>query len=327
MTPSFLQIPFPLLPEKLPHLEAITSFGDDLANYDPQFWSLQYETYRYLERMSDQALDGRHQDIIRNMRALISGERDLIPIQSFLSSWYWYRKEHQTRLELALRGRIPACTMPIEVRLNINSSDAPCRPQYPNSGEVLFRYSKRAYCDEALYMGRIRIQPSSIYAEASNNRARRDDERTKESFLPGGHTKITTHLGQVLPILGDVSVAVSMQDYYVLSMACDWDRDLFGAFNSDACFIIKNVDSFVSRLEGESSARLRNYFLFHNPVEYFDPYERPVNQLFDPCFSKDFRFAYQREYRFIWLPQNTQGVSGCRYLELGNLEDLAVIST
>lgn len=327
MTPSFLRIPPLPLPEQLPQLEAISSFGDAIVNYDPQFWSFQYEAYRYLERMSDQALDERHQDIIRNMRALISGERDLIPIQSFLSSWYWYRKEFQTRLEIALRGRIPTCAMSIDVRLNANSSDAPYRPQYPNSGEVLFRYSKRAYCDEALYKGRIRIQPSSIYAEASNIIARRDDERTKESFLPGGYTKITTHLGQALPILGDVSVTVSMQDYYVLSMACDWDRDLFSAFDSDACFIIKNVESFASRLESESSVRLGNFFLFHNPVEYFDPYERPVNQLFDPCFSKDFRFAYQREYRFIWVPQNIQGISGYKYLELGNLEDLAEIST
>lgn len=327
MTSAFLKVSPLFLPEKFPCPQAIDSFGDKLVSYEPQYWSLQYQTYRYLERISDPALDVRYTGIIRNMKALVGEERDVIPIQSFLSSWYWHRKEYQTRLELALRGQAPTCPVPMEIRFGDNSGDSPFRPRYPNSGDVLFRYSKRKYCDEALYEGRIRIQPSSIYAKAQNNIARRDDERTKESFLPGGHTKITTQMGRALTILGDVSVAVSTQDYYVMSMSCDWDRDLFCDFDSDACFIIKNVEGFVSRLENESSIQLRNYFLAHNPVEYFDPYERPPNQLFDPAFSKDFRFAYQREYRFVWIPKSTQGVGGYKYLELGNLEDLAVIAS
>jgi len=321
-----LRIPALLLPEELPNPKAISSFRDSVNSYDPDFWSFQYSTYRYLERTSDKALDERYRGILRNMKALISKERDVIPIQSFLSSWYWYRKEYQTRFELTLRGITPSSAVPIETRFDNQPNDAPYRPRHPNAGDILFRYTKRTYCDDMLRKGLIRIQASSMYADASNNSARRDQERTKESFLPGGHTRITTPLGQTIPVIGDVSVSVSMQDYYVLCMSCDWDRDLFEDFDSDACLIIRDVEGFASRLEGESGTHLSEFLFHHSPVEYFDPYERPENQFFDPGLSKDFRFAYQREYRFIWIPRNPNSLDDYKYLEIGNLEELAEIS-
>ena len=47
--------------------------------------------------MDDDRLVKRYSEIARNMAALVSEDRYVIPIRSFLSAWYWYRKEHQTR--------------------------------------------------------------------------------------------------------------------------------------------------------------------------------------------------------------------------------------
>jgi len=99
-----LRVPSLVLPTTLPTRAAIRSWGDNLHNYEPEFWEFQYEVYRYLRGVAPLALADRYQTLIRNMRALIASERHVIPIQSFLSSWYWYRKEHQTRLEFAMRG-------------------------------------------------------------------------------------------------------------------------------------------------------------------------------------------------------------------------------
>lgn len=130
-----LQVPSLHLPESLPHSEAIHSFGNNLHSYEPVFWELQYKVCRYLERVPDGLLIERYKDILRNMRALISRERDIIPIQSFLSSWYWFCKEHQTRLEFSLREVSLPVASPLGIALTMRAwgscpAEAPERRKY-----------------------------------------------------------------------------------------------------------------------------------------------------------------------------------------------------
>jgi hypothetical protein len=44
------------LPKKLPHPDAIKSWGENEHSYDPEFWEFQYELYRYLSRIGDDEL-------------------------------------------------------------------------------------------------------------------------------------------------------------------------------------------------------------------------------------------------------------------------------
>ncbi len=91
------------LPTELPTDQAIKSWGQNIHDYEPEFWEFQYERYRYLKNINNEALYKRYEDIRRNFEILTSKERNIIPINSFLSSWYWFRKEHQTRYELFLK--------------------------------------------------------------------------------------------------------------------------------------------------------------------------------------------------------------------------------
>jgi hypothetical protein len=68
---------------------------------------------------------------------------------------------------------------------------------------------------------------------------------------------------------------------------------------------------------------LDGWYFYHNPVEYFDPYEMSANQYFNAAMCKDFRFAYQREYRFLWMPMGGQEAEGFKFLELDLLKELA----
>jgi hypothetical protein len=70
---------------------------------------------------------------------------------------------------------------------------------------------------------------------------------------------------------------------------------------------------------------LHGWGFHHNPVEYFDPYERIKNEYLNAGMCKDFRFAYQREYRFLWFPQNNQVPEGFKFISLGSLRDLAEV--
>jgi hypothetical protein len=285
-------------------------------------WEFQYEIYRYLSSVPAVDLSSRYCAIIRNMHTLISQERHVIPIQSPLSSWYWYWKEHQTRLEFFMRG-IETPVQPPAGALDHNPQDAPLRPGSPNAGDVLFRYGKRQYMQAMVERGSIRISPASFYQTLELDSARADDERVKHSFLPGEYTRVTTQDGRGIPLLSDVRRTVSDPDYYFLCLSCDWDPALFDEFDADACVIIRNPKVFSERLALAARPQLNGWYFHHNPVEYFDPYEMGRHQYFDAAMCKDFRFAYQREYRFLWMHMDGQEASGFRFLELGSLNDIA----
>lgn len=320
------RIPSLRLPQRMPHEDAIRSVGDNHHSYEPEFWEFQYQCYRYLERATDAVLVTRYQDILRNMRALVSRDRDVIPIQSFLSSWYWFRKEHQTRLELSLRNIEQPIRPSTDFVFDNVASGAPARPAYPNAGDVLFRYDRRTYIERIADDGLIRIRPASGFNSLENDRARQDNECKKKAFLPGAHTRITTSDGIDIPILGDIEKTVSMPDYYAFCMTCDWDIHLFAAFDgADSCIVIKDVEEFARRIGHTAAEQLSNWYFHHSPVEYFDPYERTKNEYLNAGISKDFRFAYQREYRFLWLPQNAEIADGFKFLSLGSLRDVAEV--
>ncbi len=258
------------------------------------------------------------------MRALINPDRHVVPVQSFLSSWYWYRKEHQTRLEFFFRG----AKLPVEPLVGIldNSSvAAPARPRYPNAADVLFRYGSTQHMQAMVEQGLIRIGPASFYREFELDGARTDEELTKSSFMLGEYTHATTQDGKKIPIIGNVRQTVSARDYFVLCMSCDWDPMLFEDFGADSCVVVHDPEAFAQRLDLASKSILDGWYFHHNPVEYFDPYEGSHNQYFDATMSKDFRFAYQREYRFLWTHLGGQKADGFRFLELGPLEGIAAL--
>lgn len=317
-----LRIPALAIPDILPHPKAMRSGRDNRHSYEPEFWEFQYEIYRYLSRVSEPELFRRYRSILRNMRALISPDRHIIPIRSFLSSWYWYRKEHQTRLEFLIRGIETPMEPPIGILNNLRI-DAPARPRSPNAGDILFRYGERKWMHTMVQQGFIRIAPASHYRSIEGDFARADDELAKSSFWPGDHSRITTMDGKEIPIKGDVKRTVSFPDYFVLCMSCDWDLTLFEDFQADSCVMIHNPAEFAQRIEKAAKIYLDGWYFFHGPLQYFDPYEMDRNEFFDPAMSKSFYYAYQREYRFLWVHQGGKEASGFHLLDLGDLNDVA----
>lgn len=308
-------------PSVLPATDATRSFKDNKYSYDPEVWEFQYEIYRYLARIPNEQLLERYRAIVHNMRCLISNDRHVIPIQSFLSSWYWYRKEHQTRLEITLRS-LGSSVEPPQNILDRQLRNAPVRPAHPNACDVIFRYDKREHMEALRERGAVRITPASFYSAQELGSVRGDEERSKKAFLPGQYSRITTIDGREMPILGDIVRSVSAPDYYVLCMSCDWDPILFAAFESDACIAIFQPEVFSQRLQLSAKSHVDGWLFHDGPVEYFDPFERIPNHIFNASICKDFRFAYQREYRFIWMPMNGENTSGVKELEIGSLTDV-----
>ena len=310
------------LPEALP-IPAAMKPGNK-KGYDPEFWEFEYDCCRYLERATNDYVIARYNDILKNMTVLTSPDRDVIPISSFLSSWYWFRKEHQTRYEIQQRGLVLSQKLPAKLKYSTNR-DAPHSPHSPNYGDILFRYTNRQYAEEMLAEGKVRIGAASLVEKFDSDRARFDKELEKSSYSPGKHVHIVTEEGRKLPIIGDLCSTVSRPDYYFFCMSLDLDAALFMDFSADCCVVIKKPDIFRERLGRVTERQLPGWKFGDFPVEYYDPCERIRNQLLSADGSKDFCYAYQRENRFIWAHPQGIPAKGYKFLSLGSLADIAEI--
>ncbi len=307
------------LPDALPQEKAIRSWGQNGHDYEPEFWEFHYEISRYLKNISKEKLIERYKDIHRNFHVLTGNDRHAIPINSFLSSWYWYKKEHQTRYEFLLRG-IPLSISPPQSRGLIKK---PFCPKSPSSCDILFRYGHVEHMKRIVNEGKIRISPASKYRVGCTNDPRTDDELNKRRWELGDNCKITTQDGKESAVIGDVKRTVSTSyNYYMLSLACDFEPSIFEQFNYDSCVVIKNPAKFSARLEFEAKSFLPTWYFHHNPTQYFDPNEPTNNQYFSASMCKDFRYAYQIEYRYLWAPLNGGDATDHFEVNLGPLNDI-----
>jgi len=310
-----------LLPTNFPTLNAIKSCKDNLCGYEPEFWEFFYEANRYLERVDIETLSERYRALLRNLTCLSSKERDVIPRQSTLSSWYWFIKEHQTRYEFFLRGEPLPVEPPAGVVCN-EHVDAPLRPRTLNGTDVIFRNCKQQHAISLVERGGLRIWPASKYSELEGDKARADDELNKSVFWSGAKIKITTQSGNEIPVLGNFERLTSMHDYYTYCTSCNFVSELKNECGG-ACVVINDVAKFSNRLNNAINKILDNWYDFHCPVQYYDPYDCPPNQQIDTAMYKDFKFAYQQEYRFIWIHMEGVEAAGYLDLELGCLSDIA----
>ena len=196
----------------------------------------------------------------------------------------------------------------------------------PNPGQTLIKFGKRAHIQELYEKGRIRIAPASSYADSSLNYAVKDDELKFDRVIPGSEVTITfvdqqTGKPKNVKPTGEVTNTTSLAtNYYLYCMTNILDYRLFDDFESDSCLIIRDPSAFCIRLQDAVQARLPNWLDWDRSVDYIDPYLHPEKNI-DLFFSKHFRFWYQDEYRFAWIPER-----GVRthldpfFVELGSLE-------
>lgn len=200
----------------------------------------------------------------------------------------------------------------------------PAKPEYPNAGDVLFRYGKKNNLQQMLNEGVVRLGSATFYAQMENDAARQDDEVTKTSYLPGEYARVATMAGREIPIIGDITRKTSTSNYYLLCLSSEWDPQLFTAFKgADSCLLMKGWERVRKRLSGACEKAFPGCISSLIPVHYFDPYDLTAREPSIPILLKDFRFAYQQEWRFICVPQNHEAPKPAIYLNAGRLTDIA----
>jgi hypothetical protein len=229
------------------------------------------------------------------MQTLIYPARHIISIQSFLISWYWFRKEHQTRLEFRLHNLSPETRPPI-INVERSPPPAPARSRYPNAGDLLFRYGRAEHMLPLLKKGAIRIAAGTHFNGIEGDTARSDEETSRHSYV-----KILNRDGREIRPTGDISRTVSLPNYFLLCMSSDLDIDLFGDFSADSCVKIREPEEFARRLETAAVGELDGWYFHCGHVHYLDPYERMKNEVFEAGMCK----------YFILRTRESTGLCGC----------------
>ena len=186
---------------------------------------------------------------------------------------------------------------------------------------------------EALHRtGSLRVQPASFFRDERHVGAIRDDEQSfplSFALSREGVMKIVKNPKDVPPGIPDQRVDVQFQspaDYWLYCLSNSVEPRLFVDFAADACVIIRNRERFCRLLREASARDLSGTIMRQGPAMYVDPLLPESGDIFVPL-CKHFRYAYQEEFRFCWLPLKPVRRLAHVDILLGSLEQISELIT
>lgn len=176
--------------------------------------------------------------------------------------------------------------------------------------------------------GALRIQPASYFAQQDHNGAIRDDELqfSFSGVLSRDEILKLVRDPQDIPAdfpeqRADMSIK-SPTDYWLYCVTNSVKPRLFVDFDADACVIIRDRARFGQMLYEATRERTSAAPIQDGPALYVDPLFPTTTDLFLP-FVKHFRYTYQDEHRFAWLPQVPTGTVPFLDAQIGSLKEFS----
>ncbi len=300
-------------------------------------WRAEYRADRYLRDASTEAIERRSQDICTNMLN-VSEAGQLTPgdIKDGQAMFWWSMWTHILE-ELAIRQAPYGSVKLMEPRQFpwVSHPDAPRGLRILGKNEVgpndLVRLGQKDHIKDAINYGRFRIAPAASYADPSLNPAVQDDELSITAIRSGDTAVIhsinpkTGERGEAMQAIGEIQYSRRLQEnFYVMCMTAGYRPRLLDDFAANALLVIKNVDRFLIRIEKAVKKVRPDLMLIADKVNYYDPYRVSPNDL-EPFFAKNFKYAYQREYRLVWHAPGLPLDSEPFFVEIGAMKEIAAI--
>lgn len=295
-----------------------------------QIVRIDYDRDRYLQHLSHDQLMQRTNDIMRNIHQIDEKGRISRDIKD-PRAYYWtdrfteiLQEAHHRQIPYDVFGRAATKEYPYpknskrpkSIASLVAATNIPKEP-------YLVRYGQYDHIVEAYKYGHIRLTAATNYIDSSLNPARRDDELTFRIDLDA----------RVFPVIGPENRKVGRRfpiratfntNFYVLCTSSCLRTRLFLDFDSDACLIIADPDTFKKRLFRELSRILPGFQLQAKRVKYYDPLCVAPTEI-RPIFWKHFRHSYQEEVRFAAVPAEPVAILEPVFVNIGSLEDIAVV--
>jgi len=194
---------------------------------------------------------------------------------------------------------------------------------------------------EKLLQGTFRAAVASLYKNSKLTAAQQDDERRKSSLMsPTTKIGIPTRIGMhYAEPIGRITRTMEIRrEYYMTAFTycADAVEPKFAAeFNADARLLIHDPATFGMRVCNAAQISRPRWIAFFAPAHYFDPEKGHPNYLPSdpphmkytlPWRLKETCYAWQQEWRFIWLPDsNLVGELPPIEFAIGPLSDIAIL--
>ena len=191
------------------------------------------------------------------------------------------------------------------------------------------KFGKKEHIFSAL-TGKFFIQPSANYNDPSLNAAQLDDELQHHVRTPNERVMMSL-IGidengnevEFKPHWGELFRYMNVQNFYVWCCGLGYNARLFSDFEADAALVVKDKAVFEERFSRAMAEQLPDAVIGHGSILYYDPYTTRREQLV-AAFSKNFKYLYQNEYRFIWQFCEERELKPF-FVDLGPLHDIAEV--
>lgn len=296
-----------------------------------RIWRGEYERNRYLRNVPHEFLDERLKGITANLWSTDKDGNVTQPRRSDVRHSL-LKLAHHVILEKLARG-LPTPSTFEEKALRDAGVCSYIPPKLASTfmgGPSGFaKYGKRDHVKASFERGAFRIAAASSYLDPSLNPAQADHELEHAVVTPNEHLLMRLYgkdaAGNEVEIpYTPLQLFRYMQvpDFYVWCCGLSYDARMFHDFEAEALLMIRDMDAFTARFIAAVMAAKPDLAPCHGPCVYYDPYTVRREQL-TPMYSKNLRYLYQNEYRFVWtVPPGTTDLPTF-FVELGPLADIA----
>lgn len=288
-----------------------------------EMWRHRYRQARDLDHLNDEELSARFYDAFNNIRTRSPNGKLGVrtPIDRVGDTWWSVLTE--VLEECSLRG------YPYPGPLNISKYSDTLEHAFdpiPNMDRIISRYNlerkpyvmkfgELRWLRQTIESGCIRIASAAYYDSDDHNHARRDSELKRSLRLNPHNPKYSATWSSV----------DAESDYYLYSLTETYTPRLFGDFAANACLVVFDRRSFLSRLQRAVARQLPDWQVQVCRVNYYDPVRVDPDSIVVPTF-KPFRHAYQEELRLICMPPSPRQALEPIQVELGPLDDCATLA-
>lgn len=303
-------------------------------------WRNAYRERRFLRHLSEVELQQRVRDVMLNMMVLTPGARIGLgsvqdpEAQRWMIRWTQVLEEMQIRYGPPPNGftngflrQEPFPDFAGDLGRKAASTFA-SRKLDPE--QTLIKYGSAKYMAALLSKGRARIQPASFFKANHLNSAIQDDELSLRLSLVVSRDEITSLVQNPQDVsenAGDHALHLNYGadgDFWLYCVTQSLEPRLFVDFNASACVIIKNKKAFSDRLGQAAASQIVSCSYACGKAVYVDPHQ-PDSANIRIQFAKHFRYTYQREYRFAWIPERPTRALAPVDIEMGPLDDIAIL--
>lgn len=304
-------------------------------------WYEEYRERRYLADTLGEAVVQRARELISNICTLEHNGKIGATDPGGQSGFFlWRLFSHvleESRLRtgdyqgLFIRHGLRDAAIPRSTSPDPPASEAVLRISREQTGHRrLFKFGQKNWMHALLHEGQIRIAPASMYQDPSLGPAIADDELSYDlataAFdadilsLDPFDTRLVDAFGEPAPAPRRLTMETN---YYVWCASLALRPRLFGDFNNaDTVLVIHDAPEFTKRLIQAIRDPLHGWQFTPCAVHYFDPYH-PSQQTRNVFACKHFKYLYQEEFRYVFLPPSPMTRLEPISLELGSLRDIA----